>query len=455
VKLATSRQAFKAYLSTILFLAASLTLLAISTSAYLLFYYNFIPQAGLSKVIHLQYADGPFPHSTTYLSSSPSTTSSLKSLQAYDVTIHLHLPRTPTNLAAGNFMLELSLMSPPSVAEDHLPTASVSAPSNTTTPLARSRRPAILPYQSPITSLTNTFLSLPLHTLSLRDIDASSLSIPMFEQVTFARGRRNVPASARLEIQTQPHTQAALLGQSAELPQHVPLQVYSARIEFHARFRGLRWLMYNWRISSFLAFTSAFYCVALLSTGVAWGLVTVFWPSSPPSTGGGKGQGKIKNEGDIDSESKASNGHATRPIKTEPTDAQEEESEGESGLSLSNLSDHATTFPTLGRQMPLQYPIHSPVQYSSTTGSHRIKKEDRNSDKATAGIEESTTMEPLAPTTAGEFAEGEDEDEDLHGRDQDRDSGLGTSMEESSREATGLQRRRSGRSGGSGSTTNR
>ncbi|ERF77105.1 hypothetical protein EPUS_08672 [Endocarpon pusillum Z07020] len=465
IHIATSRPALKAYLSTLLFLAASLILLAISTTAYLLFYYNFIPQVDLIKVIHLQYADGPFPHSTTYLASPSSTSSALTSLQPYDITIHLHLPRTPTNIAAGNFMLDLSLLSPPSISEQPISASSVLGPSNATTLLARSRRPAILPYQSRITSLTNTFLSLPLHTLSLRDIDAATLSIPMFEKVTFARGWRNIPTSARLEIQTQAHTQATLLGQPADVQQHVPLQVYSASIEFHARFRGLRWLMYNWRIFSFLTFTSAFYSTALISTGVAWGLIALFSPSLMSGKEDADEQKKIKKEADVGSDSKVVNGHAKRPIKNEPADEDENEGDSseESGLSLSNLSETATTFPTLSRHMPIRYPIQqSPAQSGfssasgSTSGGNRIKTEEPRNDIEATRIE---------ATTAGEFAEDEDEEGEGEGEgefedisrsrdrdlDRDRDSGIGTSMEESAREAVGrLQRRRNGTGTGTG-----
>lgn len=316
----------KAYLSSILFVGASFLLLAVSTTAYLLFYYNYIPQVGLSQLVYLQYADGPFPHSTTYLTSSSSPSSSLSSLQPYDVTIHLHLPRTPTNLAAGNFMLDLSLMSPPSISEPGPPISAILAPSNITKILAHSRRPAILPYRSPITSLTNTCLSLPLHALSLRDIDATTLSIPMFEKVTFARGWRNLPASARLELQTQPHTQAALLGCPADPLQHIPLQVYSARIDFRARFQGLRWLMYNWRVLSFLAFTGGFYCLALLSTAIVWGSITLISPFSRAGKCEEEEHQKIKNEADVDADTKATNGHVAHKINNVSGDGEGGES---------------------------------------------------------------------------------------------------------------------------------
>ncbi len=233
--------------------------------------------------------------------------------------------------------------------------------------------------------------------------------------------------------------------------------------------------MYNWRILSFLAFTSAFYCAALLSMALAWGVITLLMPTFTTDQEGGKEPRKIKKEGVDGLGLPTTNGPATKPIKREPGEGEGgEESGEESALSLSNLSDNATTFPTLGRQMPIRYPLQPssfPYGPTSATGSGsgpgsasasrsgRIKKEHVEDDEV-ARIEESTGIEPLAAaaTTAGEFAEDEDEEEDDDkeiARGRDRDSGIGTSMEESAREAAGLQRRRGGRRGSSGSGTRR
>lgn len=219
--------------------------------------------------------------------------------------------------------------------------------------------------------------------------------------------------------------------------------------------------MYNWRILSFLTFTSAFYCIALISTGVAWGLIALFSPSLMSGKEEADEEKKIKKEADVGSDSKVVNGHAKRPIKNEPAEEDEKEGESseESGLSLSNLSETATTFPTLSRHMPIRYPIQqSPAQSGfasasgSTSGSSRIKTEEQKNDIQATRIE---------ATTAGEFAEDEDEEEGKfedvsrsrdRDRDRDRDSGIGTSMEESAREAVGrLQRRRNGTGTGTGS----
>ena len=326
-------------------------------------------------------------------------------------------------------MLDLSLFSPMS-SEECAPLSSSRSSVDSKKLIAQSRRPGIVPYQSFIPSLTHTFLSLPLHALSLRDIDAAALSVPMFEKVTFQRGLRNVPSCAGLEIRTQAHTQAALLGQTVDVAAPVPLQVYSANIEFHARFRGLRWVMYNWRITSFLVFTSAFYCVALLSTGVAWWLFSYLAPFEENR----KESGVVKKEANGGISEKIKQEKETPQIKHEEDDDNDDDSDAESGLSLSNLSENAVTFPTLGRQPPIRYPIR-PSESTDTRERETERYRPSSIDRAPA-------------TTAGELAEDEDDEDnqlDARAKDRERDSGMGTSLEESNRDTAGLQRRRSGR----------
>lgn len=46
-------------MSTFLFVAASLFLFAVSGLAYALFYYNYVPQIGVERLIHLQFGSAP------------------------------------------------------------------------------------------------------------------------------------------------------------------------------------------------------------------------------------------------------------------------------------------------------------------------------------------------------------------------------------------------------------
>lgn len=137
------------------------------------------------------------------------------SSQPYDVAVTLDLPRTPSNLDVGNFMIDLTLYSRP--VGSVLPAAG-----NQLNPIAQGRRPAILTYTSPLVDVARTVARLPFYVVGWRR-EAETLEVPMIEKVEFPRGARNLPQSLRLEIQSEGK-----------------MQVYSARVEFRARFTGLR-----------------------------------------------------------------------------------------------------------------------------------------------------------------------------------------------------------------------
>lgn len=50
-----SKRAQKAYLGIFLFISTAITMIFISTFAYGIFYYRFIPQVGLERLVHLQF----------------------------------------------------------------------------------------------------------------------------------------------------------------------------------------------------------------------------------------------------------------------------------------------------------------------------------------------------------------------------------------------------------------
>jgi seipin len=396
-------------LSTLLFLLTSFTLLAISTTAFLFFYYAYVPQVDLSRVLYLQYGTPgyTYPFAHTQLE-----TSALTSNQPYDISIDIYLPRTPSNVDAGNFMLDLSLLSPPSTPPS-VPSSITTVIPNTTTTIAHSRRPAILPYSSPVLTIYQTIIDLPLHFLGFRNPDATTLHIPMFERVSFARGYRNIPTALTLSLQTQAHSA-------------IPLQIYSAKILFQARFQGLRWFVYNYRMLSWILFSTIFYTLTISSMAITWGLVSYFiFPAKPTD------QITIK----LDSEAEQSNGH----VKAEGSKkVKAEEDDSSLDAAIADFSDTPTQFPTLSRQMPLRFPVQ---QQRSGSGRSPVKREPE------ATMQE-TTVEPLAAATAEDAADDEDEDGVPPSRRDDRraiDSGIGTSME-SEIVASGVTRRRSSRS---------
>ncbi|PYI20556.1 adipose-regulatory protein [Aspergillus violaceofuscus CBS 115571] len=238
-----SKQAQKAYLGTLLFALTAICMVFISAIAYAIFYHNFIPQVGLERIVHMQFDDG-HPWGVASLGSD------LVSLQMYDVQVELELPRTPSNVAAGNFMLDLALYSPPS--------ASAETGLNTSTPLlSQSRRSAILTYASPLVDTANKLVLMPFYVLGWNR-EAEKLRVAMLEKVQFPRGQRNVPSSLRLEIH------------SAE-----KMQVYRARVMFKATFTGLRWIMYNWKLTSFVIFGFMFWSVSMVTAGMVWALLAI------------------------------------------------------------------------------------------------------------------------------------------------------------------------------------
>ncbi|KAA8646141.1 seipin [Aspergillus tanneri] len=233
-----SKQAQKAYLGTVLLFISAICMIFVSIFAYGIFYYKFIPQVGLERVVHLQFGNGN-PWGTASLGPG------LASLQPYDVTVKLELPRTPSNLATGNFMLDLTLFPPSSSSFITGANASMYA-------ISRSRRPAILTYASPLVDMASKLSFMPLYVFGWHR-EAEILEVPMMEKIEFARGWRNVPDSLRLEIHSQEQ-----------------MQVYKAKVEIRARFTGLRWMIYYWKITSFVVFTFLFWGISMTSASIVW-----------------------------------------------------------------------------------------------------------------------------------------------------------------------------------------
>ena len=303
-------------------------------------------------------------------------------------------------MQAGNFMLSLSLLPAPSssIATSSLLPTQLMANNES---IAYARRPAILTYTSSLTTTANTLSSLPLYIFGWSK-ESEILVIPMFEGVEFAKGKGNVPQVANIEVEAEEK-----------------MQFYELRLRIIAKLSGLRWILYNHRITSFLIFTTSFWGASLITMGIVWLFLSMYLQANASLSA----RGSVKNEEDSSS----------APIKPEPTP----DSEIFDPHSPEDLSDTSRTFPTLGRQKPLRYSASE-----EPAASLAIKKE--NDD-----ILQETAIQPLH-TTAAE-ADDEDDFEDASGSGW-RDSGIGTSLEEERR--AGVQRRRKGimgRGAGAGS----
>ncbi|KAI2610590.1 putative adipose-regulatory protein-domain-containing protein [Hypoxylon sp. NC1633] len=258
---ATSPKAQRTYLSAVLFLAASLALLCIAALAYPIFYYNYVPKKVISIPVHLQYNSGPNPYGITSLSSN------LMLEQAYDVSVELTLPRSPANLGRGNFMVALfgmrSMPGNPAFAFSSLPLADdLYTHVREDNVVFMSRRPALIPYESPLVTTTSRVLFMLYHILYPGSSETTTLAIPMGELVQF---KDVLPLSIMLDVQG---------GQT--------LQVYSATVTLVARLTGIRWAMYNHRIISFVVCTTVFWIAEMISTGLAWLFLSHFLSGQNP-----------------------------------------------------------------------------------------------------------------------------------------------------------------------------
>lgn len=324
LQLAASKPARQTLICTFLITATTSILLGIAVFAYTLFYCNFIPQIEIQKVIHLQYGDGPHPYGIIPLGSE------LISRQAYDIFLSLSLPRSPQNLARGNFMTTLALLRPSHKFNtshfQKLGISDVNSPMSllgAEDVLAVFRRSAIMKYTSHLVSLSSRIINLPLYMLSLLS-EAETLTISIGEGVTFPRGWKNIPSLALLEIQA---------GQD--------IQIYQAAILFKAKFSGLRWLMYNHRVISFVLFTGLFWISTLVFATLTWATLSIY--SAPKE----KVMKKISEDSLEGSSNKVEEliTDDDPEIKTEEVTTDDEP----------DLSDTPRIFPTYGRQPPLRF----------------------------------------------------------------------------------------------------
>ncbi|OIW25017.1 hypothetical protein CONLIGDRAFT_78232 [Coniochaeta ligniaria NRRL 30616] len=377
---ATSKTAQRTLLNTVLLTSASAILYAFAALAYIIFYNAYLPDQVTTLPIHLQYGYGPNPYGVSPLPS-------IKDYQAYDISVSLTLPRSPTNIDRGNFMIALHLLDRPGTAISP-PAPDLQHPADTTPAslfpppdprthlstrriLHTSHRPALIPYTDPIVSLAYRLLFLPGHILfpSSSRASTTSLTIPLAESLSFPvpKGPKSVPSSLFLELQS---------GQS--------LRVSAASVTITAQLSGLRWLMHTYRVSSFIAGTTAFWGCEVAFMAAAWlALSTIF--SGPAES--------------------------DRTPKLEAGEKERKKIAGEY-----DMSDTERTFPTTSRAPPLKY--------------ESVKEEDVSA----------VSMAEL-PVAAG----GEADDEDDDGGEGWRDSGIGTSYSDAGAAVGGVRRRASGK----------
>lgn len=227
--------------------------------------------------------------------------------QDYDISVTLELPRSPANLARGNFMIALHLVG------DGQP-VDVLRPEGRDT-LHTSMRAAIVPYTDPLVSLASRVLFLPYH-----------IFVPASETVTLA-----VPLVERLEFRPGAMAPLALV---VDVQAGQTLQVYRAAVTITAQLAGLRWFMHTWWVSAFALFTTAFWFCEVFFVAVSFTVLRLALTTEGSKAPAGPKK-EVKGE--------------EAPEQQRPVIKQEE--------------DIPMTFPTRSGQPPLRYePSHANVR---------------------------------------------------------------------------------------------
>lgn len=222
-----------------------------------------------------------------------------------------------------------------------------------------SRRPALLPFIDPVVSLASRVLFLLYH-LIFPAAQTCIMNIPVAERVAFPTDS-SIPLSAYVEIEA---------GQG--------IQIYSASLTLTAQLGGLRWLMFHYRLLTFITFTMLFWVCELAFMSVAWAIFGSLMGSSSNNK--------------LEHKTGKSQRRLTTEEATDPDDSDENDDED-------GISDYPQQFPTYGKQPALK---HEPG----------IKDEEEH-------------KQPLYEIpVAGEEADDEEEDADDKSP---RDSGIGTS----------------------------
>ncbi|KAI9251633.1 putative adipose-regulatory protein-domain-containing protein [Helicostylum pulchrum] len=205
-------------------------ILMTSFTAYLTFYQRYIPKTAHVEPIYFQYTQVELPQGQVQFT-GPNPDMPLRSDQAYDVSVQLHVPTSDINFNLGNFMVHVELLTQ---------NGSI---------LTQSSRPAILRYQS------NT----------QRVLHVLAKAIPLLVGWTEESQNINVMLlENQIDKKTHPITHARVTLSSSKL------QVYDAYISVVADFRGLRYYMYHRRISTAIVFMILFTVIEVVFASIAW-----------------------------------------------------------------------------------------------------------------------------------------------------------------------------------------
>lgn len=236
-----SSTALRTYLRLVLVLIASILLLITAVTAYLFFHSRFIPLQTVSIPVNLEHPiqDSAIGHDssaqgehdlTGALTAYPYGTAqiprnALAEGPYYDILVELELPRSPANLNAGNFMIEIALLA----GNGQWHGRELFAEGDDAIVLANSTHPAILTYWSAPVDIVRKLLRLPAYVLGWK-LEAEKVRVRIFKGLRFGSG------IISRYVQEIPLPESL----SMTLRSRVALDVYRSTVIFNTRLRGLR-----------------------------------------------------------------------------------------------------------------------------------------------------------------------------------------------------------------------
>lgn len=225
-----SGEAQKRFLSLFIFFIILFAMLIFSIFGYCLFYFLYIPKIAHSLPVYFQYYDNiDQPTAEVDLSvNSWRQNGILTGGQYYNVLIELNVPDSKHNYDLGNFMINLTFKN---------------ALNET---VAYSSRPCIVKYKS--------FVQ--------KNIETIVKTVPLFFDVAQESQTIHLPLFESFMEDEEVATTKAIVTLSNK-----SLHLNNANLNFEARFHGLRYYMYHWKLLT---------AVLLISILMFWEIVITF-----------------------------------------------------------------------------------------------------------------------------------------------------------------------------------
>ncbi|ORX87499.1 hypothetical protein BCR32DRAFT_215288 [Anaeromyces robustus] len=228
-----SGEAQRRFLSLFIFFIILFAMLVLSILGYCLFYFLYIPQIAHSLPVYFQYYnDIEQPIAEVDLSvNSWRHSGILTGGQYYNVLIELNVPDSQHNYDLGNFMINLKFKN---------------ALNET---VAYSSRPCIVKYKS--------FVQ--------KNIETIVKTVPLFFDVAQESQTIYLPLIESYIEDEEVSTTKAILTLSNK-----SLHLNSAKLNFEARFHGLRYYMYHWKLLTGVLLISVFMFFEIVVTFLLW-----------------------------------------------------------------------------------------------------------------------------------------------------------------------------------------